>query len=253
VRIERIGSATLYLADCREVLPTLSGVDAVVTDPPYGVLVPGDFTARVRDDRGGKHGLVRAEYATHHDTYENFVSGVVPALNLALDAAERAAVFTGPHIHEQRKPAAIGGVYCAAATGRNVWGFKNFLPVLLYGTAPDLHLGAKVPTAIRSTDTADANGHPCPKPESWMAWLVELASRASETVLDPFMGSGTTGVACARLGRPFTGIEIDPGYFDIACRRIEQAQRQRDLFIESPVAEDPQLTRQADMWLEPSK
>jgi len=234
MRVEQIGASTLYLGDCRDVLPILSGVHSMVTDPPYGILVPGDFTARIRNDKGGKHGLVRGEYATHNDTYENFMSAVVPTLNSALDLVDRAAVFTGPHIHEQRKPTAIGGIYCAAATARNVWGFKNFLPVLLYGTAPDLHLGARVPTAIRSADTAEANGHPCPKPESWMAWLVELTSRVGETVLDPYAGSGTTGVSCAHLGRQFIGIEIEPRYFDIACRRIEAAYRQRDLFLAEP-------------------
>ena len=67
------------------------------------------------------------------------------------------------------------------------------------------------------------------------------------------MGSGTTGVACARLGRRFVGVEIEPRYFEIALRRIEQAQRQRDLFIDAAPAEDPQMARQADLWLEPSK
>ena len=73
------------------------------------------------------------------------------------------------------------------------------------------------------------------------------------SILDPFMGSGTTGVACARLGRRFVGVEIEPKYFEIALRRIEQAQRQRDLFIDAAPAEDPQMARQADLWLEPSK
>ena len=68
--------------------------------------------------------------------------------------------------------------------------------------------------------------HPCPKPESFMRWMVGKASLPDETVLDPFMGSGTTGVACMNLGRSFIGIEREPKYFDIACRRIEDAQRQ---------------------------
>ena len=74
-----------------------------------------------------------------------------------------------------------------------------------------------------------------------MRWAVDLASRNGETILDPFMGSGTTGVACAKLGRRFIGIEIHEPYFEIALRRIEQAQRQRDLFIEpTPVAKPKQ-------------
>ncbi len=74
-------------------------------------------------------------------------------------------------------------------------------------------------------------------------WLVNWFSDEGETVLDPFMGSGTTGVACAKLGRRFIGIEIDESYFDIACRRIEEAYRQPDMFIEpAPVwTQDPLL------------
>jgi hypothetical protein len=134
-------------------------------------------------------------------------------------------VFTGPHIHEQRKPDAVGGVYCPAATGRHCWGFKSFLPVLFYGKAPDLHLGSKA-TAITSTEVVEravVGTHPVPKPVGWMLWLVELATRYGETVCDPFMGSGTTGVACVDSGRNFVGIELDPVYFDRSRRRIGEA------------------------------
>jgi site-specific DNA-methyltransferase (adenine-specific) len=67
-----------------------------------------------------------------------------------------------------------------------------------------------------------------------MTWLVDLSSRYNELILDPFMGSGTTGVACVKLGRRFIGIEIDPGYFEIACQRIRDAYAQGDLFREPP-------------------
>jgi len=234
-RIEHLAEGvTLYLGDCGHLLPDLTGADSLITDPPYGILVPGDFKERVRDDRGGKHGLRIAEYEGYSDTYEHFKRRIVPRLNLAIGATKRAAVFTGPHIIEQQKPDAIGGIYCAAATGRNEWGFKNFLPVFLYGGAPDLNLGAKIPTAIASAAIAEPNGHPCPKPLAWMKWLVALASKRDETILDPFMGSGTTGVAAVKLGRKFIGIEIEPKYFDIACHRISEALKQPDMFIESP-------------------
>jgi site-specific DNA-methyltransferase (adenine-specific)/modification methylase len=222
-----IGNATLYHGDCLEILPTLPKVDAVITDPPYGIGLGA--TAGT----GGGHGLQIAAYESHHDSYANFVAYVVPRINACLDASERACVFTGPHIHEQRKPDAIGGVFCPAASARHLWGFKSFLPALLYGTAPDLHRGSKQ-TAIRSTETKDDNGHPCPKPDGWMRWAVDLTTRRAETVLDPFMGSGTTGVACVQLGRQFIGIEIERKYFDIACERIENAQRQETLFHTEP-------------------
>jgi DNA modification methylase len=80
-----------------------------------------------------------------------------------------------------------------------------------------------------------------------MEWCVGFTEG---TVLDPFAGSGTTGVACARLGRRFVGVEIELRYFDIACRRIEQAQRQRDLFIHAPVPEPPEDARMADLFAE---
>lgn len=212
----------LYRGDCLEVLKRLpaGSVDAVITDPPYGVGLGAK-----NDRRGGKHGSGKAAYRSYGDTYENFVGEIVPRLNASLDLVSRAAVFTGPHVHEQRKPAVIGGVYTPACNGRHCWGFKNFHPVLLYGKAPDLHKGAKWPSVFRSTSAGEKNGHPCPKPLEWMEWLIRLATRPGDTVLDPFMGSGTTGVACVRTGRNFIGIEIDPEYHAIARRRIAEARK----------------------------
>src|SRR6185312_2026352 len=83
-------------------------------------------------------------------------------------------------------------------------------------------------------DGRAANGHPCSRALEHFDFLVRWWSEEGETILDPFMGSGTTGVAAVKLGRKFTGIEIDPGYFDIACRRIEAALKQPDMFIEPP-------------------
>jgi site-specific DNA-methyltransferase (adenine-specific) len=211
---------TIYHGDCRDILPTLA-YDVVVADPPYGVLEPGDLNPRVRDDRGGVHGLVRGRYAGYLDTYENFVADVVPALTMALNGAVRGAVFTGPHIQEQLKATAIGGIYCPAGCGRHQWGFKTFLPVLFYGTAPDLNLGAK-PNTLQSSDTAERNGHPCPKPLSWMKWLVVLASSDKEVICDPFMGSGTTLRAAKDLGCSAIGIEIEERYCEMAAKRLQQ-------------------------------
>lgn len=224
-----IGDCRLILGDCLEVLPTLGAVDAVVTDPPYGVRLGESM-----DTRAG-HGLSLGAYASYDDSYENFVGNIVPRLNAALDCAGRSAVFTGQHIHEQRKPDAIGGIYCPAASGRHCWGFKSILPILFYGVAPALHLGSRA-TAISSTETVDrkAIAHPVPKPIGWMRWLVNLASLPNETILDPFMGSGTTGVACVKEGRRFIGIEIDEGYFEIACKRIRDAYAQPDMFVAPP-------------------
>lgn len=223
---------TIYHGDCREVLPLIQA-DVLVTDPPYGVNL-GDG-----DDRPG-HGLAMAGYASYRDTYEAFCSEVVPALNAALDACKRGAVWTGPHIHEQRKPDAIGGVFCPSATGRHGWGFKSFLPVLFYGTAPGLQKGSKA-TAIQSTEVAERKGnpHPVPKPLGWMRWLVSLAVEQGESIIDPFMGSGTTLVAAKELGRRAIGIEIEERYCEVAAKRLSQEV----LFGVAQAAPSPALCR----------
>jgi len=205
---------TIYCGDCREILPELPKVDLVLTDIPYGVGLGSTAGS------GGKHGLVRGAYASYDDSFANYCSVIVPALELALSMSERGAVFCGQHIQELPKANAIGGIYCPAGSGRHPWGFKTFLPVMFYGNAPDIHKGAK-PNTLQSTATAEKNGHPCPKPVEWMQWLVNLGSREGETILDPFMGSGTTLVAAKRLGRQAIGIEIEERYCEIAARRVE--------------------------------
>jgi DNA modification methylase len=209
------GGVTLYRGDAREIVPTLLA-DALVTDPPYGV------TLGASDRRGGRHGLAKDRYSSFDDSYENFVGCVVPVLSMALDRVRRGAVFSGPHLQEQPKASAIGGIYCPAGSGRHSWGFKTFLPVLFYGTDPLLHKGAR-PNTIQSTEVAEKNGHPCPKPLGWMAWLVGRVTLPGEMVLDPFAGSGTTLVAAKRLGRRAVGVEIDERYCEIAAERLRQS------------------------------
>jgi site-specific DNA-methyltransferase (adenine-specific) len=87
--------------------------------------------------------------------------------------------------------------------------------------------------------------HPTQKPVGVMDWCLKQLPKETETILDPFMGSGTTGVACVKLGRKFIGIELDPKYFDIACKRIEEAYKQPDLFIERPKVEQLSLIAEA--------
>ena len=228
-------SVTLYLGDCRELIPTIGKVDVLVTDPPYGV---GLGTHLASKDRRIDRVLVKDGYANYDDTPENYTAVVVPAICRALQITKdgRGLVFgVPPAIWQLPPPTAMGGVYLPAACGRNTWGFSSFVHALLYGRAPNLHLGAKH-TAIKSTEMAEKNGHPCPKPMSWMKWAISLVSLPGETVFDPFMGSGTTGAAAIQLGRRFVGVEIDPKYFDIARRQISDAMRQGDMFTERPKA-----------------
>jgi site-specific DNA-methyltransferase (adenine-specific)/modification methylase len=218
-----IGDCLLYCGDAARLVPLVEA-DALVTDPPYGL----DLGVANNPTQDRLH-LHKAGYASYADTYEHFCRTIVPILNQALDRVRCGAVFTGPHKHEQRKPDVEGGIHHPSAIGRTAWGSKNYLPVLFYGTPPAP--GQHRKTVIYSTAQAEPSTHPCPKPLAWMVWLVELASRPGETVLDPFMGSGTTGVACLELGRKFIGIEQDPTYFALACARIEAAQRQGQLFV----------------------
>ena len=219
-RKEQIGDAVLYLGDCLEVMPGLVPVDSLISDPPYGVDFKGKaYKGKAPDGgyEGGDHGEI-----------------AIAGINAALALCSRALVFPGTRLAwSYPPPAEIGAVYCPAGVGNGRWGWTCHHPILFYGKPP---AGGSTPNSFTSFDVSDRNGHPCPKPLRWMKWAVNKASLPDELILDPFMGSGTTGVACAKLGRRFIGIEIEPKYYDIACKRIEDAYKQPDLFIERPKA-----------------
>ena len=141
------------------------------------------------------------------------------------------------------EPTAVGAFYYPAGTGSCSWGFVGWQPIFYYGRDPMMADGkGRGHTCFISTEAAEKTGHPCPKPiRSWQK-LTNRVTRRGETILDPFMGSGTTGVACAKLGRKFIGIEIDETYFDIAYRRIEDAYKQGDLFVPPPVGKPTQTS-----------
>lgn len=204
--------------DCREILPLLPKVDLVLTDPPYGINVGANQSSK--ESRSGL--LVKGAYVSYQDTPENYKATVVPAVSSALSKAKRGAVFGfAPNIFLLPPPDVVGGVFVPAGCGRNRWGWTSFMPVLFYGHAPGLQNGAK-PTAVESTDVAEKNGHPTPKPIKWFTWLVLLASLEGDTILDPFMGSGTTLRAAKDLGRRAIGIEIEERYCEIAASRLAQ-------------------------------
>lgn len=213
------GQIQIWHADCRDILPILPAVDFLLTDPPFGLEL-GKANNPQRNGGYGGH-LGKRGYSGYDDTYENFVSIVVPVLSTVIQRVGRAAVFSGPHMHEQMKPTAVGGIFSPAATGRTPWGSKNFLPVLFYGNPPGA--GQHRPTVLYSTDSAEPNGHPCPKPLSWLRWLVALGSRPGELILDPFMGSGTTLRAAKDLGRRAIGVEINEEYCERAVMRLQQS------------------------------
>lgn len=207
---------TIYHGDCREFfsLP----FDVLVTDPPYGVNL-GKHASAGRDE---PKQLGKIGYETYDDTDENLRSIVVPAVSCFIGRSVRACVFcAGGKIGAFPEPSCVGGVYVPSAVARNSWGFQNYNFILFYGVAPRMEKGCYF-TTLKSTDAASKSGHPCPKPLSWMRWIVERATSPGDVVLDPFMGSGTTLRAAKDLGLKAVGIEMEEKYCEIAARRLDQ-------------------------------
>jgi DNA modification methylase len=212
-----IGNATLYLGDCMGILPTLQKVDAVITDPPYGI---GE-----NDRKVASRGKLAApkDYGAF-DWDREPPSGEL--LALVLGAGKWQALFGGNYFHLPPTPCWL------------VWdklnGDNDFADCELAWT--------NWPKAVRRLQWRwngmirqgnEERFHPTQKPLQVMAWVIDLCPKA-DTILDPFMGSGTTGVAAITRGKAFIGIERDPKYFDTACRRIEEAQKQAPLFKPEP-------------------
>lgn len=218
-----IGDAELWLGDCREILPALPRVDAVVTDPPYGL---GDW-----NNRGSNAG-------------RPFDSDITQEWDVAISPDDIAALR-------------------AASSHQIIWGANYLLDGLprtkqmlvwnkgirgMHFNDCELAWCSQWREACRVFDLSPSGlekQHPTQKPLALMEWCVSRLPDGTRTILDPFMGSGTTGVACIKLGRRFIGIEIEPKYFDIACRRIEEAWKQPRLFDE-PKAKPQQQTLALD-------
>ncbi|MBZ0173152.1 MAG: site-specific DNA-methyltransferase, partial [Phycisphaerales bacterium] len=217
---EVIGDCTLHLGDCREIMPTLGRVDAVVTDPPYGI-----------DEA----------YESYDDTTDNLIALIASCVPLLRERASRVVVTSGVLNHMlYPKPDWTMAWVTPAGAGAGPWGFCCWQPVLCYGPDPYLEMGlGRRPDVIIHTEGSPKNGHPCPKPTRFMEVLIQR-STLSGTILDPFMGSGTTGVACVRLQRKFIGIEIEEKYFDIACRRIEEEYKRGDFLTGRGMLKVPQ-------------
>lgn len=225
-RARVIGRCELMQGDCLEIMPHLGRVDAVVTDPPYG-LGPASGTI-------GKNAKHKRDYGVFEDTLDYLLNVSVPAIDLALSIANVIIVTSGSkHAFEYPKPDGMGVFYQPASTGMCVWGRTTSQPILFYGRDPKLGLTIQ-PMHYVITERPSTKEHPCAKPQRAWEWLCNRATIDGQTILDPFMGSGTTLVACAKLGRKGIGIELDPDYFEIACKRVEEAYRQPDLFVDQP-------------------
>jgi site-specific DNA-methyltransferase (adenine-specific) len=203
MKIETIGNATLYMGDCRELLPTLPVCDLILTDPPYGIYACGG--------KWGKKSELQWDKVAANNEDQILAAGKVKII--------------------------WGGNYFVLPPSRGwlAWRKPDRVPSAadfeMAWTSMDMN-ARMIVHSIAATN-AERVGHPTQKPLRVMEWCLSFCPE-SKTVIDPFMGSGTTGVAAVKMGKTFIGIERDPKYFDIACRRIEEATKQNDLFGHEP-------------------
>mgnify|MGYP003420830029 CR=1 FL=1 len=247
-RVERIGDATLHLGDCLEILPTLGKVDAVVTDPPYGINTKSDGSGKLNPwaDLCNSafwyaewlkicRGLLQGPHGAGSGPLWAFLNW------RSLVTFQKAACDTNWPI-ESLLIWDKGWIGPGGSRGLR----PSYEMVALF-IAGDFSIANRGLADVQQWKVGSykPNGHPAEKPIEGAEWIVSHSGDG--TILDPFMGSGTTGVACAKLGRHFIGIEVDERWFDIACRRIDDAYRQRDLFRDAaPIPKPVQTTLLGD-------
>lgn len=228
-REEQIGDCRLICGDCREVLPTLGRVDAIVTDPPYGI--GADKT--MHKQSGTQYG--KAAAAKRHYAQTDWDEEPIPIdlMNAICAAAQWSVIFGGNYY---TFPPSSCWLVWDKENGSN--GFA------------DCELAwTNLPKAVRKLrwmwngmlrkHGEEREGHPTQKPVGVMQWAIGQIPEPNHVILDPFCGSGSTGVACVKLGKAFIGIEVHEPYFDIACRRIADAVSRPDLFIEPAKPQEP--------------
>ncbi len=216
MRVEHLAEGiSLYLGDCREILPSLPKVDAVVTDPPYGL---GD---KWQGGNAASKGKWKLSDGGSQTTWDADISAALP---LALSRASQAIVW--------------GGNYYDLPPRRGWLIWDKIVREFTSGHVEMAWTTIDQPTRAfnyaHAQLASEGKYHPTQKPLPLMRWCIEQLPDDALTILDPFMGSGTTGVAAVKFGRKFIGIELEPKYFDIACRRIQAALDSPDMFIEKP-------------------
>jgi len=217
-----IGNATMYLGDCMDILPTLPKVDAVLCDPPYGIKIDRAMAASSGTQSGGMMAKKGVYVASGWDDAP-----------MSLELAELimtkgdVVVFWGGNYY------GLPPSQCWLVWDKKVNG--NFADCELAWTnmSKPVRKFEWMWNGMLRKGGEERNGHPTQKPVALMAWCIEQAGNP-QTILDPFAGSGTTGVAAIQLGRKFIGIEREERYFEIACKRIEQAVAQGQLFEPEP-------------------
>lgn len=199
MQVEEFGDAVVYCGDCREIVPELGAVEAVITDPPYGI----GWAAN-------PHQSMREAGVKASDWDNRPVSGLETLIS------------------KGRIQVVWGGNYYPLPPSRGwlVWRKTAAPPSMadceLAWTNQDMN--ARLFSYGHAANIDGRYGHPTQKPEALMRWTIEIMPRA-RTIMDPFMGSGTTGVAALQLGRHFIGVDTEQAYFDMACRRLEAAER----------------------------
>jgi len=231
MRIETIGNATLYLGDCRDILQTLPKVDAVITDPPYGKRTH----AKARTNKAETARSTYRQGASRFIDFDFMEDGDFEAMaRECLLLARRWVVMTCDHRHAAltfdwpehvRLGAWVKVAPMPSLNGDRPGSGHESVLILHNEGAKRWNRGGgaaiwRLPPMKATTDVATQ------KPLNLAECFVSDFTDFGEVVLDPFMGSGTTGVACHNQGRSFVGIERELRHFDIACRRIEDAQRQ---------------------------
>jgi len=215
----------LHLGDCLEVMKSIpdGSVDAVITDPPYGISVATNYRERKR--------TALAECNNYKP-----IEGDNKPFNPEPFLKYKTVVLFGANYYAQRLPHSGGWIVWDKLNGlksKREIGFNDNSDCELIWT--NKGNAARIIShmwmgAMKDSEQSERRVHPTQKPIALMAKLIQHCTNPGDTILDPFMGSGTTGVACVQTGRNFIGIEIDPDYFKIAEKRIKEAQQQPNLF-----------------------
>ncbi len=208
---EIIGNCHLYLGDCREILPSLPKVDLVLTDPPYGI--GRDGQTKTTGGNGGRKAYEFLGWDGERPSPDIF--------DAILQKGSSHIIWGGNYFADLFPPSMRWLVWDKGqrinqSDGELAW--------------TSMQQALRICTMNRVELMTDGAEHPTQKPVRLMEWCLEMAPKTTSTVADPFMGSGTTGVACANMGKTFYGIERERKYFDIACERIERAYAQGRLF-----------------------
>lgn len=217
-----IGDAVLYRGDYLDILPILGKVDAVITDPPYGI----DFSHGGNDRGGIGKGAYATKFAGEKIIGDDTSFDPIKILDLGLPTI----MWGGNHFANRLQASPCWFVWDKRAASGHTNDFADceIAWANLGGVARVFrhHWDGM----MKASERGEARFHPTQKPIALMAWCIKQIKEAPQIILDPYMGSGTTGVAAIQLGRKFIGIEKEERYFEIACRRIEQAVSQGQLF-----------------------